>query len=83
MILPTKRLSTSRSLIYIGAELLIMLKSPRSVNHLWKSYSSRSDYKQGLRTITFDWFNLALDLLFLLNLIKLEKGLLKRVSNDS
>jgi hypothetical protein len=60
-----------------------MLKSPRTVNQLWKNYSSRSEYKQGHRTITFDWFNLALDFLFLADMIKLEKGLLKRVSHDS
>jgi hypothetical protein len=77
MILPTKRLSTSRSLIYVGAELLIMLRTPKSVNQLWKSYSSKSEFK---KTITFDWFNLALDFLFVLGLIELSNGQLKRVS---
>ena len=79
MILPTKRITTSRSLIYIGAELLILMKSPKSINQLWRTYSNRSDYKTGARTITFEWFNLALDLLFAMGLIEFKNGQLKRV----
>lgn len=83
MILPTKRLSTSRSLIYVGAELLALLKTPKSVNQLWGTYSAKRNYNQAIGTITFEWFNLALDLLYMLNLVEFKNNQIKRVARDS
>lgn len=83
MILPTKRLNTSRSLLFIGAELLELLKKPKSVNHLWNLYSSKRNSNKEMGTVTFEWFNLALDLLFVLNLVEVKNSQVRRVVSDS
>ncbi len=83
MILPTKRLSTSRSLLYVGAELLELLRKPKSVNHLWSLYSSKRNSNREMGIVTFEWFNLALDLLFVLNLVEIKNSQIKRVVRDS
>lgn len=77
MILPTKHLSQERSLIGIGGEVLGLLNENKTVSALWHDFK-RFRTERGL-TISFDWFVLALDLLFMMNAIKSEKGRLRRV----
>lgn len=78
MILPTKHLPQERSLVGIGGEVLGLLDQKKTVSALWTEFkSSRLDRKA---TITFDWFVLALDLLFMMNAITSEKGLIQRAS---
>lgn len=78
MILPTKHLPEERSFIGIGGEVLGLLNEKKTVSALWNEFK-RSRLDQGA-TITFDWFVLALDLLFMMNAITSEKGLVRRVS---
>ena len=78
MILPTKHLSQERSLIGIGGEVLGLLEEKKTVSALWNEFkSSRFDHGAA---ISFDWFVLVLDLLFMMNAITSEKGLVRRVS---
>lgn len=78
MILPTKHMPEKRSLIGIGGEVLGLLEEKKTVSALWNEFK-RSRLDRGW-TITFDWFVLALDLLFMMNAITTEKGLVRRVS---
>jgi len=78
MILPTKHLPQERSLIGIGGEVLGLLDEKKTVSSLWNEFK-RSRLDRGA-IITFDWFVLALDLLFMMNAITSEKGLVRRVS---
>lgn len=78
MILPTKHLPQERSLIGIGGEVLGLLDEKKTVSALWNVFK-RSRLDRGA-TITFDWFVLSLDLLFMMNAITSEKGLVRRVS---
>jgi hypothetical protein len=82
MIFPTKRLSLDRSLVFVGAELLELLGQPKTVNQLWAKYRSKSKIKEGKRIITFELFNLALDFLFIINVVDFRNGKLIKVQND-
>ena len=78
MILPTKRLSQDRSLLYVGAEILRLVDEPKTVSRLWQELRSARSAQSGLASLTYDWFVLALDLLFLMNAIKIERGRLEK-----
>ena len=78
MILPTKRITQDRSLLGIGAEILTLLDEPKTMSRLWDEFKSRRLHKQLVSTVIYDWFILALDVLYMLNAIRLEKGLLRR-----
>ena len=74
MIFPTKRLSVGRSLLFVGAEILEILDKPKTINQLWSIYRSKFDIKDGKRIITFEWFSLGIDFLFIINLIGLKNS---------
>ena len=80
MILPSKHLPQDRALLTVGGHVLTFLARPKTVSALWEELNLQT---QGLgamppRRITYDWFVLALDLLYSLETIKLENGLVAR-----
>ncbi len=79
MILPTKHLPHHNSLLAIGAEVLRHLDEPKTVSRLWSEVSDTRKAKQ-ISPITYDWFVLALDLLFMLETVDFDRGRLFRVS---
>ncbi len=78
MILPTKRLSPSRSLMFVGADVLRNLNEAKTVSRLWTELRTNGDARS-TQPLTFDWYVLALDFLFLCGAIELEDGQLVRV----
>lgn len=76
MILPSKHLSQDRALLTVGADLLRGLSTPKTVSRLWLE---AKDAPAGRAPLSYDWFILALDLLFALGLIDYHRGLLARV----
>ena len=77
MILPTKHISPPRALLTIGAEVLRTLERPRTVSALWDLLRARDEIAVHGR-ISYDWFVLTLDLLFLVNAIDYRNGTLHR-----
>ncbi|WP_067930650.1 ABC-three component system middle component 6 [Alicyclobacillus kakegawensis] len=78
MILPTKRLSEERALIRVGAEILGLLTEPKTVSRLWNEIKDvHGRYTHGA-PLTYDWFVLALDFLYILNTVDLEDGRIRR-----
>lgn len=80
MILPSKHLSQDRALLTVGAHVLTYLARPKTVSALWEELNR---HNEGLtatppRRITYDWFLLALDLLYSLGTIELNSGLVAR-----
>lgn len=79
MILPTKRLSIESSLLGVGADVLRLLNQPKTVSRIWEELK---DVRQRLNDrgerLTFEWFVLALDFLFLVDAISLQEGALSR-----
>jgi hypothetical protein len=76
MILPTKGLAVDRALLSVGAELLRRLDRPKTVSRLWEQV--RQPQSSLLEAISYDWFLLAVDLLYLLRAVDFEDGLLRR-----
>lgn len=79
MILPSKHLPQDRALLTVGAHVLTFLAHPKTVSSLWEELTR---YEAGLavmpRRITYDWFILALDLLYALGAVELKSGLVAR-----
>ncbi|WP_228943341.1 ABC-three component system middle component 6 [Nocardioides sp. Leaf374] len=71
MILPTKGISASRALLTVGAEVHGLLKAPTSVAALWEEFSNSRKQAGSRERLTFDWFSLALSLLFSMGLIEI------------
>ncbi len=80
MVLPSKKLRPESSLIYIGARVLLVLDTPKTVSRVWEDL--KKDYVDNSSTdaiaFPYDWFVLALDLLFAIGAIELSQGRLYR-----
>ena len=75
MILPTKNISPDRALLTLAGRVFDGLGAPRTISAVWDDF--RRD--QRARPVAYSWFILAIDLLFLIKLIRLdENGLLTR-----
>jgi ABC-three component (ABC-3C) system Middle Component 6 len=77
MILPTKRIG-DRALISLGAQALGLLDKPKTVSALWRETKQLPVYADRQAALTYDWFVLALDLLFALGAIDLANGEVSR-----
>jgi len=73
MILPTKHIKLSNSLLNLGAVLLNNIDHKYTVTLLWDKARTLTEVK------TFERFTLGLDLLFMLGLIEFREGLITRV----
>ena len=80
MILPTKGIPPHKTLLTLGGEVLRALDETKTVSRLWDDFRKQSDQRA---EVTFDWFVLGLDLLFLLGAIELERGRIRRAARDS
>ncbi|WP_161828679.1 ABC-three component system middle component 6 [Steroidobacter agaridevorans] len=80
MILPSKHLPQDRALLTVGAHILTFLGRPKTVSALWEELNKLDDRPAATtpRRITYDWFLLALDLLYSLGTIELNNGLVAR-----
>jgi len=79
VILPTKGVPASKALITVGGEVLEILgDSPLSVSGLWLQHSEHRRTSEAAR-ISYDWFVLALDLLYTLGALQItDLGLVRR-----
>lgn len=80
MILPTKRLTPERAMITIGADLLGLLTEPKTVSRLWSELSNIMSQYSSTRLISYDWFILTLDLLYILGSIEMDHGRIRRTN---
>ncbi|WGL98398.1 hypothetical protein QE177_00310 [Arsenophonus sp. aPb] len=81
MILPSKHLPQDRALLTVGAQILTLITCPKTVSAIWEELNiPDTDITVIPRKITYDWFLLALDLLYTLGAIELENGLMARRS---
>jgi hypothetical protein len=64
MLLPTKGIRSERALLTVGAALLALLDSPTTISGLWARFSQQEKSSDTPDKITFDWFALALSMLF-------------------
>lgn len=80
MILPTTHLRPERALLTVGGELLGCLREPMTVSRLWDDLRRHRGDAGEPASINYDWFILALDLLFLVGAIDLERGLIRKAA---
>lgn len=73
MILPSKHLKLSSTLIGVGAVLLEHLDSDRTVTSLWTTTRSLPEING------FERFTLALNFLFMIGAVDFKDGLLRRI----
>ncbi|UWR33522.1 hypothetical protein K3759_00040 [Sulfitobacter sp. W027] len=78
MILPTKHIRPERALLTIGAEILAALRGPMTVSRVWDEVRRRRGGSVEHAPIAYDWFVLALDLLFAMKAVEFEGGLLRK-----
>lgn len=78
MILPTKHIRLERTLLGVGAVILQSLRRPMTISRLWDTVRSQGKLKTLSDPITYEWFILALDMLYALQTITLDKGVLRR-----
>ena len=81
MILPTKHIRPDRSLIGVGAEVLGLLVQPRTVSSLWDAVRSRRSAETSSPAIDYRWFVLALDMLYAIRAIELDRGVIRRAKS--
>lgn len=75
MILPTKNISPDRALLTLAGRIFDKLNVPRTVSGVWDEFRG----EHIARPIAYAWFILAIDLLFLMQLVWLDQdGLLRR-----
>ncbi len=82
MILPTKHITQDRALLTIGSHILKRLDKQKTVSALWEETNAKSNARHNAnQSISYDWFVLALDLLFAIEAIDINEGLIyKKVS---
>jgi hypothetical protein len=79
MIFPGKHISQEKALLTVGAELLKNLDKPKTVSAIWEDIRQPAPGTHGdVANLSYDWFILALDLLFIFDAIEIHEGLLKR-----
>lgn len=79
MILPSKYLTTDKSLVGVAADISKLMSSDVTVSGLWELLC-RERRKSGKEDVSFDWFVLALDLMFLMGLVEMRDGIVMRVA---
>ncbi len=73
MIIPTKHIKLSESLLGFGGALLGLLKKPQSIDELWHTYSEANKKFKILPAYhNFENLVLALDYLFIIGAIKID-----------
>lgn len=84
MILPTKHLSANRSLISVASEVFELIDKKSTISSMWNDLQEK--HKSLLRhgDVPYDWYILALDLLYMMGLIEVRNSFIKRINkNDS
>lgn len=82
MILPTKHIRLDRSLIGLGGEILGLLTTPFTISGLWDEIRRSRSKDRKLSPVSYSWFILCLDFLFIIGAIKLtENQLIVRASS--
>lgn len=78
MILPTKHINFSQSLLGLGSYVLSQLQSPKSIDELWGKYEADYENKIYLSKHSFD--NLIMTILFLYSIggVSEKDGVIKK-----
>lgn len=74
MLLPTKGIEPERALLTIGARIVSLLESPATITGLWERFLECSREDRADFGISFDWFALAITMLFAINVVAWDEN---------
>ena len=75
MILPSKHIRFSESLLGLGGIVLSIIKEPKTIDEIWFKFSEINNTKEGFPAYhNFDNIVLALNYLFLLGALSIDKN---------
>jgi len=77
MLMPTKHIKTENALVGIGAQLLELLDTDKTVSALFFQLQE-TRHSEELPTIQFDWFLLALDFLYAIGAVRYQDGVIRK-----
>ena len=83
MITPTKGIAPDRCLLAVGAQVLLQLDEPRTVSQAWARLKSWRADQAHTSPVSFEWFVLALDILYSLGAVELDQDVLVARSTDA
>ena len=70
MLLPTEEIDADQALLSMGGSLISLLKTPATVSDLWERFRQYARRTGRHARVTFDWFALALSMLFTLQVVR-------------
>lgn len=73
MILPSKNVRLSSSLLNVGSTLLKQMNNSQTITMLWNDSKIKND------GVSFEKFTLSLDFLFTIGLIDYDKGIIRKI----
>ena len=80
MILPSKHVPPERALLGVGAEVLRAMDQPSTIASLWDKMRSYRSADSKWPVLDYRWFVLAIDLLYMIGAVELDRGLLRKAS---
>lgn len=78
MILPGKHLAADRCLLGVGADILSVLEEPLHVSEAWDRVRGLRAARKNGSPIDFQWFTLAIALLYALGAIEADGAMVVR-----
>jgi hypothetical protein len=79
MILPSKHLNPDRALLTVGSEILaVMDNRPSTVSSIWDDVRELRASREETSSLPFDWFILALSLLYAMSAVEITGDSLRR-----
>lgn len=78
MILPGKHLAPDRALLSVGGDILSVLSAPAPVSEIWRRVVAERSARENASPLPFDWFVLAMTLLYTIKAVDLVDGLVVR-----
>lgn len=76
MILPSKHMQPDRALVAVGADILAVLAGPARVSEIWDRVRALRESRINQSPITFDWFSLAMSLLYAMKAVDADGDLI-------
>ena len=70
MILPGKHIRQDRALLVVGGDILSVLDGPMTISQIWKRVQSLRETREEASPLSFDWFVLALTLLYAISAVE-------------
>jgi len=79
MILPTKHLPPDRAIISVASEVYNLIGKRSSVSSIWNDLQDKHNSLMQQGKISYDWFILSLDFLYIIGAIEENSGRIMKV----